>query len=82
MQTRYLPRVKPNLTLLKASEKDIIDRVIEQMSDWSASAISSYSHKDIPWLASKEGEEIDYELVFYREVPYSVRNYENEMEQI
>lgn len=80
-QTRYLPLVKANLTELKASEKEIIDRVIEQMSDWSAAAISNYSHKDMPWLASKEGEEINYELVFYREAPYSVRNYGNEIEE-
>lgn len=74
-QTRYLPLTKANLTELKASEKEVIDRVIEQMSDWSASAISNYSHKDMPWLASKEGDEINYELAFYREAPFSVRNY-------
>lgn len=66
--------------MLKASEKEIIDRVIEQMSDWSAAALSNYSHRDMPWLSSKEGEEINYELVFYREAPFSVRNYENEIE--
>lgn len=77
-QTRYLPLEKADLTKLKASEKEIIDRVIEQMSDWSATAISNYSHKDMPWLASKEGEDINYELVFYRETPFSVRNYEEE----
>lgn len=80
-QTRYLPLIKANLTELKASEKEIIDRVIEQMSDWSASAITDYSHKDMPWLASKEGEEINYELTFYRDAPYSVRNYGNESEE-
>ncbi|MGL4630794.1 MAG: type II toxin-antitoxin system antitoxin SocA domain-containing protein [Leadbetterella sp.] len=74
-QTRYLPLVKADLTGLRASEKEIIDRVIEQMSDWSATAISNYSHRDIPWLASKEGEEINYELAFYRDAPFSVRNY-------
>jgi transcriptional regulator with XRE-family HTH domain len=80
-QIRYLPLIKADLTELKASEKEIIDRVIEQMSDWSASAISNYSHNDMPWLASKEGEEINYELAFYREAPYSVRNYSNEIEE-
>lgn len=80
-QTRYLPLIKANLTELKASEKEIIDRVIEQMSDWSASAITDYSHKDMPWLASKEGEEINYEFTFYRDAPYSVRNYGNESEE-
>jgi len=80
-QTRYIPLIKTDLTLLKASEKEIIDKVIEQYSDWSASAISAYSHKDMPWLASKEGEEIDYELAFYREAPFSVRYYGNEIEE-
>ena len=80
-QTRYLPLVKANLTELKASEKETIDRVIEQMSDWSASSISNYSHKDLPWLVSKEGNDINYELAFYREAPYSVRNYGNEIEE-
>jgi transcriptional regulator with XRE-family HTH domain len=80
-QTRYLPLIKADLTQLKASEKETIDIVIQQMSDWSASAISSYSHKDIPWMASKEGEFIDYELAFYREPPFSARNYDNEIEE-
>ena len=79
-QTRYLPLEKADLTELMASEKEIIDRVIEQMSDWSAAAISNYSHKDMPWLASKEGEEINYELAFYRDAPFSVRNYGDEIE--
>jgi len=79
MQTRYIPLVKADLMELKASEKDVIDKVIEQMSDWSAAAISSYSHKDLPWEVTEEGKDISYELAFYREQPYSVRMYnENE----
>ncbi|MEI7501256.1 MAG: type II toxin-antitoxin system antitoxin SocA domain-containing protein, partial [Bacteroidota bacterium] len=81
-QTRYLPLEKADLTELMASEKETVDRVIEQMSDWSAQAISHYSHKDMPWLASKEGGEINYELVFYREAPFTVRNYGDETEQL
>lgn len=79
-QTRYLPLVKADLTELKASEKEVIDRVIQQLSDWSAAAISKYAHQDMPWLASKEGEELNYELAFYRVAPFSVRNYGDEME--
>lgn len=74
-QTRYIPLTKPDLTKLKASEKEVLDKVIEQMGDWSAAAISNYSHNDMPWKASKEGEEISYELAFYRRPPYSVRAY-------
>jgi len=81
IQTRYIPLAKADLTELKASEKEVIDRVIQQLSDWSAAAISDYSHKDMPWLASKEGEEINYELAFYRDAPFSVRNYGDEIEQ-
>ncbi len=81
LQTRYIPLTKADITELKASEKEVIDRVIQQLSDWSAAAISNYSHKDMPWLASKEGDMINYELVFYRDAPFSVRNYGDEIEE-
>lgn len=81
-QTRYLPLIKADLRELKASEKEVIDRVIDQMSDWSATAISQYSHKDLPWEVTDEGKFIDYELAFYREAPFSVRNYGNEEEEL
>ena len=77
-QTRYLPLEKADLTELRASEKDVIDKVIEQMSDWSATMLSNYSHGDKPWKASREGEEINYELAFYRRPPYSIRVYEDD----
>lgn len=77
-QIRYLPLEKADLTELRASEKEIIDRVIEQMSDWSAAMLSNYSHGDKPWKASKDGEEINYELAFYRRPPYSIRVYEDD----
>ncbi len=80
-QTRYIPLISSDLKLLNGAEKEVIDKVIEQFSDWSAAAISNYSHKDMPWLASKDGEEINYELAFYREAPFSVRNYGDEIEE-
>jgi uncharacterized phage-associated protein len=77
-QTRYLPLVKANLLRLKASETEVINNVIDNMSNWSANTISNYSHKDIPWVTSKDAEIINYELVFYREAPFSVRTYEED----
>ena len=50
------------------------------MSDWSSIAISKYAQKDMPWLATKEGDLINYELAFYREAPFTVRNYGEENE--
>lgn len=79
-QTRFIPLEKADLTQFKASEKDVIDKVLEQMSEWSAASISAYSHKDLPWEVTEEGKEISYELAFYREKPYSVRNYNDEKE--
>ncbi|HBB92539.1 MAG TPA: XRE family transcriptional regulator [Bacteroidales bacterium] len=80
VQIRLLPLVKADLTLFRGSEIEVIDKVINQMSEWSASTISDYSHKDMPWMATHEGEEINYELVFYREPPFSVRPYAEESE--
>ncbi|TAH26062.1 MAG: DUF4065 domain-containing protein [Cytophagales bacterium] len=79
-QTRYIPLVKADLTELKASEKEVIDKVIEQMSDWSAAMISNYSHSDKPWKATDTNDEINYELAFYRRPPYSVRIYQEDEE--
>ena len=77
-QKRYLPKVSPNLKLINGAEKESIDKVIATYSGWNAKAISDYSHEDIPWKASEEGEVIDYELAFYRSAPYSARVYDNE----
>jgi uncharacterized phage-associated protein len=67
---------KTDITKMKASEKEVIDRVLDQMSDWNASMISDYSHGDRPWKATETNDQIDYELVFYRLPPYSVRVYD------
>lgn len=72
-QVRYLPLIKADLQLLKASEKEIIDKVIDQMSDWSQNLFTQYVNNDMPLKASKNGEVIGYELVFYRELPYSLK---------
>ena len=77
IQTRYIPLVKPDLTELRASEKEVIDKVIDLMADWTAVKISNYSHKDLPWEVAEDGKEISYELAFYREIPYSVRVYDD-----
>jgi transcriptional regulator with XRE-family HTH domain len=74
-QKRYIPLVKPDLTAFNAGEKEVIDQVINLLSDYSAKGISEYSHGDMPWLATKDGDIISYNLAFYRELPYSVRVY-------
>lgn len=80
MQKRYMPLAKPDLQELRASEIEIIDQVINQLSDFSARSISDYSHKDLPWKATQDGDVIDYELAFYREAPFSARTYSDDPE--
>lgn len=74
-QTKYIPLREPDLTKLKATEIKIIDEVLEKFSDMNASEISEYSHNDVPWLTTEDDKTIDYESVFYRTLPYSVRSY-------
>ncbi len=73
-QTKYLPLRNPDLAQLSAREKDVIDHVLDRLSDMNAGQISEYSHNDVPWLTTDEGAIISYEAVFYRTPAYSVRN--------
>ncbi|MDI6809888.1 MAG: DUF4065 domain-containing protein [Candidatus Eisenbacteria bacterium] len=77
-QTKYLPLREPDLTQLGAHETKVIDEVLERLSGMNASQISEYSHNDVPWLTAENGGIIDYEAVFYRTPPYSVRRYSEE----
>ena len=43
----------------------------------NARQISAFSHRDMPYKATGDGDIIDYELVFYRDSLFSVREYED-----
>ena len=77
-QTKYLPLRKPDLSKINTQEQKVIDDVINTLSDMNAKQISDYSHNDVPWQTTEEGEVIDYESVFYRTPPYSVRDYSDD----
>ncbi len=79
-QTKYLPLREPDLSIVTGREIELIDEVINKLSDMNAAQISDYSHHDVPWLTTDEGKVIPYESVFYRTPPYSVRNYLNQSE--
>jgi len=77
-QTKYLPLRAPDLSKINTREQKVIDDVINSLSDMNAAQISDYSHNDVPWQTTEEGAVIDYESVFYRTPPYSVRDYSDE----
>lgn len=79
-QSKYLPLKKPDLSKLKANELEVIDIVLRTLSDMNASEISEYSHNDVPWLTTENNEIIEYESVFYRTAPYSVRKYDEDIQ--
>lgn len=78
-QRKYLPRVHADLSQLNGRELEMIENVLSRLSDKSATELSNYSHLDVPWITHEDGEEINYESVFYRNDPYSVRKYEDEL---
>jgi len=77
-QKKYLPLRTPNLSKLTGPEIDVINKVLDRLSDMSAKQISEYSHKDVPWLTTENNEVIAYEAVFYRTPGYSVRGYDED----
>ena len=77
-QKKYLPLRTPRLTVLTGQEIELINDVLNRLSDMGAAQISDYSHKDVPWLTTENGEVIDYEAVFYRTSGYSVRGYDED----
>ena len=74
-QKKFLPNSKPDLSLLNGEELEVIKDVLQRYSDKSASTLSDMTHRDTPWQATSEGENIDYELSSYRPEEFSVRDY-------
>ena len=78
LQTKFIPLKEPNLTLLTGQELVHIDQVLARLGHMGGREISDYSHKDVPWMTTPDGETINYEKAFYRQPPYSVRSYDGE----
>jgi len=75
-QTKYLPRRESDISVLSAKEIKHIDEVLSRLSDKTATELSAYSHKDVPWITAEDGQPLSYESVFYRTKDTSVREYE------
>ena len=80
-QRKYLPKKEPDLTVVNAREIKFIDKEIERLADKNAKDLSAYSHGDAPWFITKEGQPIDYRLVWERKAPYTEHDYDQEFMQ-
>jgi hypothetical protein len=74
VQKRYVALVEPDLARFSADEINLVDKVINRMSDMTATEISNYVHADAPWKATASMEIIDYGLVHDREEPHAQRD--------
>lgn len=71
-QKKVIALCEPKLDKLNGEEIKVIQKVIDRLSSMSATQVSEYSHEDLPWKATEDGEEIDYQLVFYRNQKHTV----------
>ena len=74
-QQKFLSSEKPNIYLLTGKEVQLIEEDIARYVSMNATQISAFSHRDMPYKATGDGDIIDYELVFYRDPLFSVREY-------
>ena len=71
---RYYIRQIPLFNFTQ-EELEIIDNVIYELSDFSATELLIYQRGDMPYKLVNLDEELDYNHVFYRDKLYSVRKY-------
>ena len=79
-QTKYLPLRSADISCFNGKEIEVIENVLNKLSDMKAGQISDYSHGDVPWMVTEDGKPIEYETVFYRTKPDSVRQYDEDVQ--
>ncbi len=84
IQTRYINFEEADLSIFGSEISKmikVVDSVIERLSGMSARQIEDHSHRDYPWQAHKDNEEIDYGSVFFRSGEFANRDYDKMWEQ-
>ena len=76
-QQKYISLEGPDISLLSAEELEFINKNLSIYGNFNASQISEYSHQDIPYSATEDKGIIEYNLVFYRDPLFSVREYDD-----
>ena len=67
---------KPDLRSFNGAELEILQGVCSRYGQFDSHNLRLLVQRDIPWLATADGEEVDYELAMYREFPFSVNWFE------
>jgi antitoxin SocA-like protein len=68
-QRRAVNLRAPDLSVFTAAQISLVDRIIEELWDLDADAVSDLSHRMIGWKLADPGETIPYETVFISSEP-------------
>ena len=71
-QRKYITNLEPRLDIFNGQEITHIDQVIQKLGHKTAAEISNYAHQDIPWIVTKDKQEINYQFAKYRTAATSV----------
>jgi len=75
-QRRYMALTDYKMDDFSAKERDLIDKVLKQLSDMKARQIEEYVHNDAPWKFTENNDVILHDLVIERKFPYAYRDYD------
>lgn len=75
-QKKYISLMNSNIDIFTSKELKVIGKVVEQLSDMSASQIEEYVHEDAPWKISGMKEAIPYLLCRERKPPFAQLDYD------
>ncbi|HLP86335.1 MAG TPA: Panacea domain-containing protein [Candidatus Paceibacterota bacterium] len=68
----YTAKIQANREIFNQQEIEMLDRIINKYGGLNGGQLEQLSHAEAPFNATKLGEEIPYELSFYRETDFSV----------
>lgn len=57
---------KPNIAVFSKDEREMLNRIVRLYGNKTGRQLEQLTHKEPPYLAVEEGEEIPYELAYYR----------------
>lgn len=78
-QIRFIPNIRYDLSVFNWLEIEIIDNVIEKLSNMNAKQVSDYSHNDMPYISTKNiWDKIPYQLAHMRSWEYISKSENND----
>lgn len=70
---RLRPRRAANLELLSPDDRVILEEQVRRFAGFNAAGIEQYSHQEVSWLSTEDGEPMAYELAGIVSAPLSER---------